>query len=74
MLRNFIWVCLRKVEVHLKKLDLIVAEKGGYRVCMTKYFDSLETRSDDERIADLSKELPSQIQMPKRILKHFKKF
>ena len=73
MLRNFIWVCLRKDEAHLKKLDLIVAEKGGYRVCMTKYFNSLETRSDDQRISDLSKELPSQIQNAKENSKAFQK-
>ena len=65
MLRNFIWVCLRKDEAHLKKLDLIVAEKGGYRVCMTKYFDNLETRSGDERTRDLSVQLPSQIKNAK---------
>ena len=40
---------------------------------MAKYFDSLETRSDDERIADLSKELPSQIQNAKENSKAFQK-
>ena len=40
---------------------------------MTKYFDSLETRSDDERIADLAKELPSQIQNAKENSKAFQK-
>ena len=40
---------------------------------MTKYFDSLETRSDDERIADLSKELPSQIKNAKENSKAFQK-
>ena len=40
---------------------------------MTKYFDSLETRSDDERVADLSKELPSQIQNAKENSEAFSK-
>ena len=40
---------------------------------MTKYFDSLETRSDDERIAHLSKELPAQIQNAKENSKAFQK-
>ncbi len=40
---------------------------------MTKYFDSLETRSDDERTADLSKELRSQIQNAKENSKAFQK-
>ena len=40
---------------------------------MSKYFDSLETRSDDERIADLSEKLPSQIQNAKENSKAFQK-
>ena len=40
---------------------------------MTSYFDNLETRSEDERANDLSKQLPTQIQNAKENSKAFQK-
>ena len=40
---------------------------------MTEYYDNLETRSHDERSADLSKQLPSQIQNAKENSEAFSK-
>ena len=39
---------------------------------MTSYFDHLETRSEDERANDLSKQIPAQIQNAKENSRAFK--